>query len=201
MQLRPYKSVGAERWHCIDYESTKPHSGHTHTQRHAQAHVNTPYTWPMSALYILWPAVMIQHFYRSSRVELNAGHEEEEKKEEEEEEGVLWHPANPSEWRMWGGWKGKSFRIGVGSDVIWCLEWWITLQRRGCRARTHTHTQTYRHFYTNIYSISKHVCTQSKVCIHIWIFNSHSNTHTHILNLMQRWRNPPTHVHRVFSWV
>lgn len=29
----------------------------------------------MSALYIVWPALTIQHFYHSSRVELNAGQE------------------------------------------------------------------------------------------------------------------------------
>lgn len=67
----------------------------------------------MSGLYILWPVVTIQHFYSSSRVQLNAG-----KEEEEEEEGGWWHPANPSAWRMWDGWKGKSCRMGVGGDVI-----------------------------------------------------------------------------------
>lgn len=38
--------------------------------------------------------------------------------EEEDEEGGCWHRANPLEWRIWAGWKGKSWRMGVAGDVI-----------------------------------------------------------------------------------
>ena len=71
---------------------------------------------------MLGPAVTTPHFYRSTIVVfvvvVVVVVVAEEEEEEEEEEGGWWHPANPSEWRMWGGWKGKSCRMGVGGDVI-----------------------------------------------------------------------------------